>query len=638
MKALIYLCPPYQVGTVPSLGLGYLKAVLNKLNHESKVFDANKQLLETNKQLFEKLNEGEKRFLSKEKFLVYTYNLKKVLSYLYPAFIEPDDLELLKEISADVRKRFDELMIEKPDVVCFSLIMSNVPYTALLAKKIKEKTNIKVIFGGPVCNYDNARIFLKLGLCDYVVTGEGEISFEKLINSLEGKIPINEVTNISYWNKKDIENKPETKLISKLQNIPLADLGQNVEDIMPIMASRGCTKKCNFCAETNQWKYYRTRNVDSVIAEMEKRIKENKTTFFFFCDSLINGSKEWLEEFCDKVTPLKIIWNGSFRCENLSFELLQKLKDSGCDDLEFGVENFNQEILDSMNKGTNKEEMMQILKDTHKIGMGSTMNIMFGYPGETQELFFKNLDYVFELMNEVKGFFLINSQFFRIFPGSKMMKDSKEFKIKLLGNNDTLPPQLAFIQKEYNDFFVEWKGSFNPTPIELFERTALMEDLLQITKIKRYFKKQEHKIDNYNFEEKITQLIKNVKQEGNQEELFLEFDLKEELLVERTGQKIHELINLLEEKNIPFSITKTLPPCIFGEEQKRINAKCQQCINPIIEVDEKIKLCTRKIKEKFQETKIIDSKYFDKNKIKIKSEACNFCTYRKKGECEYIYC
>ena len=117
--------------------------------------------------------------------------------------------------------------------------------------------------------------------------------------------------------------------------------------------SRGCVAKCVFCTEVHFWKY-RGRMAGSILNEIEYQYRTHGIDFVWFIDSLVNGNLKELRAFALGVVErgLKIRWQGYARCDGrMDLEYFKDLKDSGCHQLNYGVESGSQRVLDDMKKG-----------------------------------------------------------------------------------------------------------------------------------------------------------------------------------------------------------------------------------------------------------------------------------------------
>jgi hypothetical protein len=75
----------------------------------------------------------------------------------------------------------------------------------------------------------------------------------------------------------------------------------------------------------------------------------------------------------------------------MDFEYLQDLKNSGCEDLNFGIESGSQPVLDAMKKNTTVPVVEQNLQDCYQVGITSTTNWMLGFPNETTNDFARTI-------------------------------------------------------------------------------------------------------------------------------------------------------------------------------------------------------------------------------------------------------
>jgi len=76
----------------------------------------------------------------------------------------------------------------------------------------------------------------------------------------------------------------------------------------------------------------------------------------------------------------------------MTYELLYNLKMSGCNTLLYGVESFSNNVLKRMKKIFTKEIVERVLEDTYKVGIEVIVNIIVGFPGETDKDFQETVD------------------------------------------------------------------------------------------------------------------------------------------------------------------------------------------------------------------------------------------------------
>lgn len=135
------------------------------------------------------------------------------------------------------------------DVVCFSCYIWNITQTLKVAEAIKWLSpTIKILLGGPEVSYEWEPVIANDHI-DYIITGEGEIPFEKFVSHYP---TLEFVPNLIYkqdghihYNKQNVQF--DVKLLegrNPYQYDPTEDLYNKV---CYIETSRGCPYKCEFC-------------------------------------------------------------------------------------------------------------------------------------------------------------------------------------------------------------------------------------------------------------------------------------------------------------------------------------------------------------------------------------------------------
>jgi radical SAM superfamily enzyme YgiQ (UPF0313 family) len=107
-------------------------------------------------------------------------------------------------------------------------------------------------------------------------------------------------------------------------------------------------------------------------------------------------------------------------------EILDKMAQSGCKYLLWGVESGSQRILDLMDKGTRIEDIEQVLRDAHAAGIANHVYTMAGFPTETREEFIDTLRFL-ERNREV--IYSIHRGVFALEPGSPIFKNPERFGV-----------------------------------------------------------------------------------------------------------------------------------------------------------------------------------------------------------------
>ena len=120
-----------------------------------------------------------------------------------------------------------------------------------------------------------------------------------------------------------------------------------------------------------------------------------------FNDELVILNKARTLDFCRQIKRFGLKWSCQGRIDRVDREMLDAMKDAGCEDVGYGVESATQSMLDRMNKKTKVEQFRPVIKMTREAGINPIIQYMFGYPGENDDTinatveFFKEIDHHF---------------------------------------------------------------------------------------------------------------------------------------------------------------------------------------------------------------------------------------------------
>jgi hypothetical protein len=427
----LIICPPWDT-KMPSLGVGYIVSYLRSCGIKAKVYDLNIDLYN----------------FSKDK---KDWDLEMLSSWSDRRFAA----SVFSKNSKFIERYVDKIV--KCRYICFSTNIGNVNSTIEIAKKIKERRKKNIIcIGGPITDFPPNKELKEVA--DYIISGEGEMKLATLLKSLKsGKKP-------------SAENKD---FFAELKELPFPtydefNLKSYTSRELPLCFSRGCYGKCNFCSD---WKRrpFSVRKGKSVFEEVKYHVKKNKIRKFRFTDLLINGNAKELEEFCDLVIKdhLDILWwSNAVINIGIRKEIYAKMKKAGCYYLEYGVESFSPHVIKLMNKPFKYEHIYPVLKNTLDAGIRAGINILIGYPGETEKDFNEHLE------NFRKHYLLF-----------ERVSNLNMVYLYSISNLNLNPLDYDIIMENKNDF-LKWHTKDNKNTYEIrLRRLVRMIRLLQKLKI-----------------------------------------------------------------------------------------------------------------------------------------------------------
>ncbi len=151
-----------------------------------------------------------------------------------------------------------------------------------------------------------------------------------------------------------------------------------------INTSRGCPFPCTFCAYHRSG--YRTRSPENVIEELKFLKKTHGLKSFLFFDDVIGLQKGRFEKICELMIQekLNLKWVACTRANLVNLEQLKLMKKAGCQELAFGIESGDPEVLKMTNKGISLEDIENATKLCKKVGILFYGMAIIGLPGETR--------------------------------------------------------------------------------------------------------------------------------------------------------------------------------------------------------------------------------------------------------------
>jgi radical SAM superfamily enzyme YgiQ (UPF0313 family) len=184
---------------------------------------------------------------------------------------------------------------------------------------------IPVVLGGKYATLCNDHS-IKYSGADYVIAGAGEKQILKLLQKIFGEEP----SFMPYEKNLDSYPYPAFDLIRKI-------------DQLPLITSRGCPYRCNYCASHIFNENFRRRNPLKVVDEIEYwQKKYGVVNFSFYDDALLVNPEEMIIPLLHEVQKRKLFCQ--FHCPNglhlreINKKLSELLFRSGFKTIRFGFE------------------------------------------------------------------------------------------------------------------------------------------------------------------------------------------------------------------------------------------------------------------------------------------------------------
>jgi len=312
-----------------------------------------------------------------------------------------------------VRYSLDENDIKKmvkdfrPDLIAFSGIITAYYQLEPLSNSLKrEFGDIPQLVGGSV-GPSAVNLIERYTGADFVCMGEGEEMAPALLREMAGGKRWEKVPNLMYRGGDGTFRKSEEQqmYIEDLDSVPYPaydlvdmefyiaystsvfslDLGEKGRPsrITTMVVSRGCPFSCSFCYRLiKKWRHH---SIDNIIAHFRMMKERYGITAIVLNDELIFVDRKWFISLCDAIAASGL--GLRFACGGgkpgiVTEEMIAAMKKAGFKRIGYGIESGSPKILSLMKKEVTVEKNYQALYITHKHGIISRSNIVFGHPGE----------------------------------------------------------------------------------------------------------------------------------------------------------------------------------------------------------------------------------------------------------------
>ncbi len=314
-----------------------------------------------------------------------------------------------------LRENIDSIMnkIESPFVVAFSTYIWNCNFNKEVARRIKEKyPQCTVVFGGHHVT-PGGNMLEECPYIDYLLHGEGEIIFRRLLRSLIGLEKAEDIPGISMRTDNGILTNPE--MISDECDFPSPYLGGYFDKILKenpdtdfmalIETSRGCPNSCAYCDWSNMKSKIRKFPIERIYGEIEW-LRDNKVYGLGSADSNF-GMFERDIEITDKIIEAKeatgrpVGFQTSYAKNSTQtvFEIGLKLEKAGMNKgITLSFQSMDNETLKNIGRqNISIDYYSELMKLYNNAGVATYTELILGLPGETYESFVDGIDRLLNL-------------------------------------------------------------------------------------------------------------------------------------------------------------------------------------------------------------------------------------------------
>ena len=270
-------------------------------------------------------------------------------------------------INSDINAFAEQIINEKPDIVSFSSYIWNIEKTLELCKILKEKIGCTIILGGPEVSYRPKDVLERYSFVDFVLSGEGEKSFPKFLDTYLNKGDFKNVSGLSFRNKENIISVPEEECNETPPSPYNEEFFDNLKGrISYIETSRGCPYRCAFCL-SGSCSPLRFFDIEQVKNDILK-LAASGTKTIKFVDRTFNAKAERANKILEFILlnygtkiPEGTCFHFEIAGDILKESTMQILSRApkGVFQLEIGMQSFNEETLKAINRKTDTLKLIQ---------------------------------------------------------------------------------------------------------------------------------------------------------------------------------------------------------------------------------------------------------------------------------------
>lgn len=349
-----------------------------------------------------------------------------------------------KEFTINQKIEFitDQIFSTKAELICFSCYIWNIEFINDIIYILKTANpKLIILLGGPEVSYDIKAFMQSNPLIDFIIYGEGEISFKEFliamrdkkdlsaVNGLAYRIPKQDYTEIVINKVRDINH--DLDVLAFPYDYEEKDLIQvnDANRIIYYESSRGCPFRCAFCMSSID-KSVRVFSMDRVKRDLLILLKA-KSRQIKFVDRTFNADYKramQIMQFIVENNSQGMLIHFEITADIINDEFLDflKLMPVNMFQFEIGVQSTNEQTLCEINRKTDFERLIYVvnkIKEYKNIHMH--LDLIAGLPYEDYQSFKLSFNKIHNLYADK-----LQLGFLKVLKGTKIYESTDIHDIK----------------------------------------------------------------------------------------------------------------------------------------------------------------------------------------------------------------
>jgi radical SAM PhpK family P-methyltransferase len=282
--------------------------------------------------------------------------------------------------------------------VITTLYVSPLPILEIIEFIKEHNQTAKIIVGGPfvstqIRTRDAAYLEYLFGSTlkadVYVNSSQGEAALVEIIHAVKNNLPLDPINNICYETDSRYVFTPMVKENNRLnENMVNWELFPgDIVEYVNVRTSISCPFSCSFCGFPQHAGKYQTAELEAVEAELKSLSRLPSVKSVHFIDDTFNIPVKRFKEILRMMikNKFKFRWHSYFRSQYADREMVELMKEAGCDGVFLGLESGNAQILKNMNKVASPGKYLEGIRLLKEYGIVTFGDFIIGFPGESHE-------------------------------------------------------------------------------------------------------------------------------------------------------------------------------------------------------------------------------------------------------------
>jgi len=323
------------------------------------------------------------------------------------------------------------------DVIGFSSMVFQYSEMLELAKIARSiDPSVKTVLGGyhATVAYEEILQSNDMDYFDFLVTGEGEVAFRRIIDAISDGSSCENIPGVSFKDGGRIVHNLPGELIN-LDDLKIPDrdsraIQNKAFGIFRFQAdvvetTRGCTFTCNYCTITKMYgRSFRKFGIERILRDI-RDAKDHGARAIFFTDDNIVLNKTHFEELCHGIidsglNDIKYMTQASVQGFSKNPHLPKLASQAGFEWVFLGIESDADDTLRFFNKDNqfDTSETEVVVRALHENNIFVVGGFIVGNPSDSKESLWRTYEYTKKIGVDISLFFTLTP-----YPGTELREE-----------------------------------------------------------------------------------------------------------------------------------------------------------------------------------------------------------------------